>query len=338
MPGVAIGWVQGGKLAWSRGLGVMSLADKKPVTADTIFQAASLSKQVTAYAVTLLRDQNKLDFDRTLVSYVDDLEDVRGRRGTIRHVLSHCSGFPNWRDEKGEKLVPSFEPGERFRYSGEGYVYLQRIIERVTGKSFAEAIDDMVFTPLQMKSTATQWMPEWEGRYALPHNRRAEPQTNWLKNAQKLHEFAASKPGRTVRQLRYEDSEAFAKSTDRPPLPNFYLPNAAASMLTSTNDYAKFLVAAAMQNTALRKPVVEIRAGKDWMLGWGPGWGVERFGGGREFLWQWGDNGGCKNIVLVEPARGEALFVFTNGDGGAKIYDRVVRHLTGLEHPALIWV
>ncbi|MBI2688963.1 MAG: serine hydrolase [Acidobacteria bacterium] len=113
-------------------------------------------------------------------------------------------------------------------------------------------------------------------------------------------------------------------------------PNAAASMVTTANDYARF-VAAAMKNAELRKPHVTMRTGKDWMLGWGLGWGIERTGG-REYLWQWGDNSGYKNVVFGEPASGSGVFVFTNGDAGQAIYDRVVRHVTRHDHPALLWI
>jgi hypothetical protein len=60
--------------------------------------------------------------------------------------------------------------------------------------------------------------------------------------------------------------------------------------------------------------------------------------GTRDFLWQWGDNPGFKHIVFAEPLRGEALFVFTNGDGGAKVYQKVIMNVGGLEHPALAWI
>jgi CubicO group peptidase (beta-lactamase class C family) len=335
VPGAVAGWVENGKLAWTKPFGVLNARESKAVTSDSIFQAASLTKQVTAYMAFALRDQGKLDFSRTLVSYVDDLPNEKARTVTISQILSHSSGFPNWRGERSQLLIPAHTPGERFQYSGEGYFYLQRIIEKVTGQSFSETADRMVFEPLGMKSTALLWMPEWEGRYAEPHTRRGDLRTGWQSGARKFHEYAA-KLGRPVKSLRYEDAVAFANEAGDPPLPNWLRPNAAASMVTTANDYARF-IAAAIRNAELTKPLVEIRSGKDWMIGWGPGWGVEKVQG-RQYLWQWGDNGGYKNIVLAEPARGEALFVFTNGDGGAKVYDRIATHLTGHEHPALVWI
>ena len=110
------------------------------------------------------------------------------------------------------------------------------------------------------------------------------------------------------------------------------LPNAAASMITNAPDYARF-IAAAISNSAIHKEQINIRPS----LGWGLGWGIERVEG-REYLWQWGDNGGFKNFVAAEPATGNAIFVFTNGDSGARVYDRIVTHATGHDHPALFWI
>jgi hypothetical protein len=103
-------------------------------------------------------------------------------------------------------------------------------------------------------------------------------------------------------------------------------------MVTTGPDYARFLQAG-LRNPEIRREQIPIRP----TLGWGLGWGIER-AAGREYVWQWGDNGGYKNFVIAEPTSGEAVFVFTNGDSGARIYDRIVTHATGHDHAALFWV
>jgi CubicO group peptidase (beta-lactamase class C family) len=331
VPGAVMGVVRGGGPAWFHALGVRNMETNEPVTRDTVFQAASLSKQVTAYAAFALREAGKLDFDRTLMSYVDDLADERARRVTLRHVLSHSSGFPNWRSQPGSQLVPEFEPGSKFQYSGEGFFYLQRILEQVTGQGFCEIIDALVFKPLGMSSSSMIWKPELADRFALPYDRRGEARKNWDKGPKRLHEMAKQK-GQTVTAWKYRDYEAATREAGDPPLPNNMLPNAAASMVTTAPDYARFL-ASAIRNPEIRKEQIRIRP----LLGWGLGWGIER-PRGREYVWQWGDNGGYKNFVAAEPASGDAVFVFTNGDSGARIYDRIVTHATGHDHPALYWV
>lgn len=329
VPGAVVGVIENGKPGWVRPLGVLSVESKKPVTASSVFQSASLTKQVLAQAAHALRAQGKLDFERTLVSYVDDLRDPRARKVTIRHVLSHSSGFPNWRSEEGQELAPAFEPGTQFQYSGEGYFYLQRILESVSGKGIGMLIEELVFQPLGMTSSSMMWRPEWLEQTALPHTRTGELRKNWDKAPRVLSEFAAKK-GQSVKTWKYQDYAAAAKELGSPALPNYLLPNGAASMVTSASDYAKF-VAAAMKNPELRKEQISMGPG----VGWGLGWGVERLGK-REFLWQWGDNGGYKNIVMAEPTKGEAIFVFTNSDGGGKFYEWIVRNVTGVDHPAFL--
>lgn len=304
VPGVVAGTIANGKPGWVRALGVRNAETKEPVQPGSIFQAASLTKQAAAYAAFALRDQGKLDFDKPLVAYLDDLEDPQARTVTARHVLSHTTGFPNWRSRAGTRLIPAFAPGSQFQYSGEGYFYLQRVMEKVSRRPFAELMKALVFQPLGLTSTSVVWQSEWTARYAVPHDRRGRIVANWDKAL--LPRVAA--------------------------LPNHTIPNAASSMVTCAPDYAQFLCAA-IRNPEIRKELIAIRPS----LGWGLGWGIERTAG-REYLWQWGDNGGVKNFVCVEPATGDGVFVFTNGDSGARVYDRIVVNATAHDHPALFWL
>ncbi|MBL8216287.1 MAG: beta-lactamase family protein, partial [Bryobacterales bacterium] len=267
-----------------------------------------------------------------LVSYIDDLTDARARKVTIGQVLSHSGGFPNWRFEPGQPLESAFEPGTRWQYSGEGYVYLQRILEKVSGKAFGELIGELVFQPLGMSNTTILPLAANQPRLALPHNRRGEVVSRRNLTSQAFVDFARSR-NRRVESLTYEEAMLCVKESGARAIADSVLPNAAASMVTCATDYARF-VAAAMRNPALTEQQVRIRQGNDFDLGWGLGWGTERVGT-REFLWQWGDNGGYKNIVFAEPVRGEAIFVFTNGDNGARVYERVLSQVAGFDHPAL---
>jgi CubicO group peptidase (beta-lactamase class C family) len=332
VPGAVAGVVREHKLAWIAPMGVLQAGSDRAVTSATLFQAASLTKQVTAYAVFALREKGKLDFDRTLVSYVDDLSNEASRRVTIRHVLSQSSGFPNWRRaERGKPvpdLEPAFPPGSRYRYSGEGFVYLQRVMEEVAGQGIAQVLQELVFEPLGMKSSSVVWDPESAARTAVPHNRQGEPAKNWDRRVRALHEYAA-KLGKPVASLRYSEYSAVA---GEPALPDNVVPNAASSLVTSADDYARFLCAA-VRNRAIAEQQVAINE----FLGWGLGWATERIAN-RTYVWQWGDNPGFKNFVLAEPATGNAVFVFTNGDSGARVYDRLVTHVSGHDHPALFWL
>jgi len=142
----------------------MNAATKKPVTNETVFEAASLSKPVFAYGVLKLVDQGKLDLDTPLNKYLgnnyDVVDDPRINLITARHVLSHTSGFPNWRDnDRTKNLLIHFTPGDKWSYSGEGMVYLSKVIEKITGLSLEDFMQQTVLQPLGMTSSSYIWHP-----------------------------------------------------------------------------------------------------------------------------------------------------------------------------------
>lgn len=335
VPGAIAGALQDFEPAWMAPLGVRAAGTRDPITSATLFQAASLTKQVIAHVALALSMEGKLDLDRPLVSWVDDLPDAGARKVTARHVLSHSSGFPNWRFAEPGKplpnLVPAFPPGSRYSYSGEGYFYLQRVIEEITGDGIGEVVHKRVFEPLGMKSSSLIWDPATLEQTALPHDRRGELRTGWDKSLRALRELS-NKSGKPVQQLRYAEYSTIPRQIGQTELPNWMVPNGASSMVTCAADYARFL-SAALKNRDIAKQQVSINE----FLGWGLGWAIERTAG-HTYVWQWGDNGGYKNFVLAEPSTGSAIFVFTNGDSGARVYDRVVTKATGHDHPALFWL
>ena len=171
-PGLSIGLIRDGKTYWVHGFGVRDAKTGQPVTDDTIFEAASLSKPVFAYGVLKLVDQGRLDLDAPLSKYLAKLYiegDVRLEKITARWVLSHRTGFKNWRGD-GNPLTIYFTPGERFSYSGEGFVYLQKVVEQITGKPLNDYMTEAVFGPLGMISSSYVWREDYDARTALPHD------------------------------------------------------------------------------------------------------------------------------------------------------------------------
>src|SRR5215213_1478669 len=136
VPGMSIAFLHNGTVAWTRGFGVRSVQDSAPVDENTVFEAASLSKPVVAYAALKLVDAGLLNLDRPLREYIDipELTDQRANRITTRMVLSHTTGLQNERIN-GEPLALAFNPGEKFSYSGEGFRLLQRVLESITRES-----------------------------------------------------------------------------------------------------------------------------------------------------------------------------------------------------------
>ena len=119
VPGLAIALVSDGKISWQHNFGTADAATGRPVDDTTLFEAASLGKPVFAYAVLVLVDRGRLDLDAPLTRYLPKRYlhgDARLDKITARFVLSHRTGFPNWRGHG--PLTIQFEPGSRFSYSG----------------------------------------------------------------------------------------------------------------------------------------------------------------------------------------------------------------------------
>ncbi|MBN1584175.1 MAG: beta-lactamase family protein, partial [Anaerolineae bacterium] len=160
VPGLSVALIDDAQVVWQRGFGFRDRDSKDPVTVETIFQAASLSKPLFAYAVLQWSRSGTIDLDRPLSTmlpepYIPD--DPRLQQITARNVLSHTPGFPNWRS-KDQSLRIHFTPGERFAYSGEGYVYLQRVIEHLTGQRLDEWMQAQVLGPLNMPNSSYVWI------------------------------------------------------------------------------------------------------------------------------------------------------------------------------------
>ena len=205
IPGLSMAVVQNGRVVWAGAFGTINDSAQTPLNAGTIFEAASLSKPVFAYMVLRLADRGEFDLDRPLyemLEYPRLAHDERYKRITARIVLSHGTGLPNW---GGEKLTLQFDPGTEYGYSGEGFVFLQKTIERVTGRSLDELARREVFEPLGMTRSSYVWQERFAGNAAYAKN--------WLWQVAPAN--------------RYTQAEA----------------NAAASLLTTATDYAQFVAA-----------------------------------------------------------------------------------------------
>lgn len=142
LPGLSFALINHGKVVYHRALGISNLATHEKVNENSIFEAASLSKPVFTYFVLKLVDQQKINLDTPLyryLPYADIAKDERYKLITARMVLSHTTGFPNWRnfDKRNENLYKpgelylKFTPGTQFAYSGEGYYYLTLVIAKL---------------------------------------------------------------------------------------------------------------------------------------------------------------------------------------------------------------
>jgi CubicO group peptidase (beta-lactamase class C family) len=346
VPGVAITIVRDGKLAWSKGFGVKKVGEKDTVDSSTLFGAASLSKPVFAYAVMRMRDEKLIDLDRPLWNYLPnaDLPDTENSKLlTARHVLSHSSGLQNWRFNRDQKLEFAFKPGESFRYSGEGFFYLQRVAEQITGRGFEEFMQERVLKPLGMVTSTYLWKPENESLVAWGHDQRLSPSPMFNATQGKLMLAVAADWKKPVESWKYEDvvkAQALINK-DRPALPNFLLPNTAGSLITSVDEYAKFMTR--LMDRESRDSLDISEAGHKEMLStqtkinsgisWGLGVGLEE-AASRRLFWHWGDNGTYKDFMMGDPVTRSGIVVFTNGSNGQRLWRTIVAEATGTDHAA----
>ncbi|MGD9126410.1 MAG: serine hydrolase domain-containing protein [Planctomycetia bacterium] len=182
VPGVSIAGIEDGRVVWDRQYGVCRLGGKKPVTKETVFEACSMTKPMFGYMVMgLLVEPKKLDLDRPLVEYLDEpylKDEPLHKKITARMVLSHTTGFPNWREggwRSGNPLPVRFEPGTKFGYSGEGLFYLQQVAEHITGQSGEVLMRKHLFDPLGMKISSYVWEDRFEKLAAAGHDRKGKP-------------------------------------------------------------------------------------------------------------------------------------------------------------------
>jgi len=351
VPGLSMSVVQDGRIAWTHYRGVMDATTNQPVSADTLWPAASLSKPAFAFAALHLVDEGKLDLDRPLKSYVPDHapDDPRGNKITARLVLSHSSGLRNWRQRADQPLVPDFEPGARFQYSGEGIYYLQRAVEHITGMGFEQFMEERLFNPLGMSSSTYSWRRDVAARLVSGHDQGQPRQSPSKDLALRLLDVAEQQK-KPLATFKHEDLVAAMQSMSPAPptLPNYMIPNAAASLLTTPTDYSRFLIELLEKHNAVvdltpvtRKLMITQQSRINRALGWGLGIGLEQQSdmvGDPNFLWHWGDNGSWKNFVLAHPATKSAVVVFTNGSRGLNVANRVITAATGRSHEAFLWL
>lgn len=318
VPGLSVALIRDARVVWHRSFGVGNADTKEPVRDGTVFEAASLSKPVFAYAVLKLVDGGKLALDRPLSAYAPEAyagADPRAGLITARMVLEHTTGFQN-EATPARPLKIYFTPGEKFSYSGEGFLYLQRVVERITGEPLDAFIRKTVFEPLGMTSSSFVWREGFGALKAYGHKTSGE----------------------VVRRRRPDAARA------------------SSGLHTTALDYAKFVVVV-LNGTGLRRETAEqmlrgrVRLDEGCFscverspgrlsptLSWGLGWGIERTEAG-DALWHWGDNNGeFHNFVIAYPRERAGVVIFTNSGNGLSIIPEIVSQVAGGEHPAFVWM
>jgi CubicO group peptidase (beta-lactamase class C family) len=324
--GLAVALIRDGQVAYVRAYGRRNVEDDLPLTPDTIMYGASLTKATFAYMVMQLVDEGRIDLDRAVTEYLpkplieyDDYADLasdpRWRKLTMRMLLSHTSGFANFRfltpsgvDPKA-KLKFYFDPGTRFAYSGEGLLLAQRILERGLRLDVGVEMKRRVFDRFGMGRTSMTWRDDFAANLAQGYT---------IENTLQKHD-------------RRDNVSA------------------AGSMDTTIADWSKFLAGVARGDglrpasraemtrrqirihSATQFPTLSEETTREYdpiELGYGLGWGVFETPSGHAFFKEGHDDATANYALCVEPRRA-CVLLMSNSARAEGIFTPLIGDLMG---------
>jgi CubicO group peptidase (beta-lactamase class C family) len=327
--GVGIAIINHRKLIFLKTYGFRDTEKRLPLTPDSVMTAASLTKAAFATMVMQLVQEHVIALDKPVYQYLpkplpeyppykDLAADPRYKRITMRMLLSHTSGFPNWRrfmDDK--KLSINFTPGSRFAYSGEGIALAQMVIETVTNKPVYDLMRARIFQPLGMTRTSMTWEKGFESDYANGYDEQ----------------------GKSLGPERRHKGDA------------------AGSMQTTLRDYARFARAVLngeLLNRETRKqmlrPQIQILSKHEFPtlstetttenqaihLSYGLGWGLYWSPYGEAFFKEGHDDGWRSYVVCFDKPK-SGILIMTNSSNGEDIYSGLLEELLGDTFTPLEW-
>jgi CubicO group peptidase (beta-lactamase class C family) len=296
VPGLSIAVIQNARIVWRHAFGVKDAATGLPVTAETVFEAASLSKPVFAYLVMKLAEDGVLNLDTPLTRYAPERfldGDDRLDLITARHVLSHTAGFQNWRSDKSP-LAIHFTPGSKYQYSGEGYHYLQTVITRLLGEPFERYVRARLLAPLGMTSSSYVWDDNSGRRMATPHDGNGKPLENNKSTSESVARYGSAGSLRTTPS----DYATFVTNViDPPPADRFRLTRESV--------------------TEMLRPHVKLEGGP-FPASWALGWQVFH-NPARDFIFHGGNNKGFHSAAVASAAGKSGYVAMTNGDNGPQV-------------------
>lgn len=315
VPGLSVALIHNGKVEWARGFGVKKIGGA-PVTPDTLFQAASISKPVFALGVLRLVDQGKLDLDTDINRYLKswklpENEFTRTTKVTLREILSHSAGitvhgFPGYASDEAlpsvvqildgakpantEAIRVDATPGTLYRYSGGGYVIAQQLLADVTGVPTPTYMHEAVLAPLGMShSTYEQPLPtKRKSEVALAYNSAGKPVNGGF---------------------------------------HIYPELAAAGLWTTPTDLARYAIGVQQMLTDKSKQVISASLARKMLTPVRGQHGLGPMVGGppeHRFFTHSGGNEGYR-CILIAYENGDGIVVMTNADNGSMLMDEVVR-------------
>lgn len=309
IPGLAIAVVHDRELVWSAGFGVRDLSTKEPVTPQTLFRIASITKTFTSTATLILRDRGRLGLDDPVAKHLPWFtyrNAYPDEPVTIRQLLTHTSGlpreaaFPYWTDYEfptREQMIEAFktqesifEPGTRIKYSNLAMALLGEVVAKASGMPYGQYIQTAILDPAGMKSTSVTLTPEFQKRLATGYGRRMPD--------------GSRKPAPVM------DSRGIAPAANISSTVEDMALYAAAHMQEDRGDAGPLL-----QPATLREMHRVSFVNADWDGGYGLGFSVAKTST-RLMYGHAGWAGGHRSQLRISPSEKVAVIVMLNCDDG----------------------
>ena len=266
---------------------------------NSVFNIASLTKPVITMLTLKLMQEENWDLDEPLYKYYTDPDvegDPRSKLLNTRHILSHQSGFSNWRNpHEDNRLKFNYTPGEGYGYSGEGFEYLKKALESKFRIPIEKLADSLIFQPNKMLRTTFYWDGSVKENYFA-----------------KWHDENGKNTYPT-----YKNTSA----------------SAADNLLTSIEDYARFaeyVLDKTESPDGVYREMLLRQNGRENSTAMGLGWEIlPDLKNGQDAILHTGGDDGVNTIIILLPQTGEGLVIFTNGDNGKQLYfDLIERNLS----------
>ena len=304
VPGVSMAVVEDLQITWLSVYGKADVKAEAPVTTNTLFEAASMSKPLFAYAVMKLVENKRLDLDRPLVDYLGKpyLPDApKHKQITARMVLNHTSGFPNWRKggwKSGKPFPLKFDPGTQYGYSGEGFLFLQRVVEKITKEGISPYMRREFMLPTGMPTSSYEWDEKHGAKVGAGHDAKGE-----VKKAGK----------------RFDEA------------------NAAYSLLTTPSEYARFLIEMMNPNRgghsisadSVTDMLTETSRSKSGDRIYGLGWALSDTSIGRAVSHGGSNSSGFRCYSRFYPDSRNGIVIMSNAAGGKRLYQALLTEIEG---------
>lgn len=335
VPGVSIAVINGGKLEWAEGYGVLEVGGNRPVTTDTLFQACSISKPIAAMAAVYLVQQGQLDLDedvnQKLVSWkIPENEFTRDKKVTLRRLLTHTAGLTvsGFRGYASNEQVPTLHqildgvepansvpirvdtiPGTQWRYSGGGFTVLQQLLIDVTGNPFPEIMQDLVLQKLEMKQSTYQ--------QPLPINLRAQATCGHEENGGKVNGDCFTYPELAAAGLWTTPSDLARLAIE------LQKSKAGESNRVLSADMTNQMLSSQMEDFPIE--MVSQRYGRE-IKNQGLGFRLEGEGRSARFSHH-GGNVGYRCFIVAYRDAGQGAVVMTNSDNGSELIQEIIRNI-----------